>query len=251
MNTLLQQQCKQCKLSGIYEHYDRIAQESTKQQWSQEQFLQALLEEELLNRANNRYRRLLKRAGFPTVKTVAQFDFSKAPYLDKQDILELHQCHFMEHHTNLLFVGAPGTGKSHLSLSIANEACRKGKTVAFYTAASLGNQLVEMQEEKQLNKFLQKLMKIELLLIDELGYIQLSNATTQLLFQVFSNRYEKGSTLITTNLDFAQWSELFHDTRMTAAILDRLVHNSKIVVFQGDSYRLQMHKKSDDLLGKE
>jgi len=146
--------------------------------------------------------------------------------------------------TNLLFLGAPGTGKSHIATSLGVEACRRGKSVAFYTAANLGNLLVEMQDEQQLSKFMSKLKKVELLIIDELGYVELSRQTTQLMFQVFSERYEKGSILVTTNLEFAEWTSIFHDERMTAAILDRLIHNSKIMLFNGESYRYRAQKNS-------
>ena len=159
MKDTLKAQLKHCRLSGIYDNYDRILQESEEQQWNHEQFFTALLDEEIIKRENSRYQRLIRQAGLPTLKTIAQFDFSKAPFLDKKEILQLHDCNFILPNTNIIFLGAPGTGKSHLATSIANEACKRGKTVAFYTAASLGNRLVEMQEERQLVKFLGKLKK--------------------------------------------------------------------------------------------
>lgn len=151
---------------------------------------------------------------------------------------------FIEDRTNLLFLGAPGTGKSHIATSLGVEACKQGKSVAFYTAANLGNLLVEIQDENQLSKFMNKLKKVELLIIDELGYVELSKQTTQLMFQVFSERYERGSILVTTNLEFAEWTSIFHDERMTSAILDRLIHNSKIMLFNGESYRYRTQKNN-------
>ena len=154
-------------------------------------------------------------------------------------MISLFDGKYIDEKVNLLFLGSPGTGKTHISLSLAVEACKQGKSVAFYTAANLGNIVVEMQENNQLNKFLKKLRKVDLLLIDELGYVKLSNQTTQLMFQIFSERYETGSIIISTNLEFAEWTNIFHDERMTAAILDRLIHNSKIILFNGESYRFR------------
>lgn len=237
MKDKLKEQLKFCRLSGIVEHYDDILKESHENNWTNEQFFDTLIEYEVLVRENNRFQRLLRQAKFPNLKTIDQFDFSKAPYLSKTQILNFFSCQFIENNTNLLFLGAPGTGKSHISVSIGVEACKQGKSVGFFTAANLGNQLVEMQEEQQLNKFLKKLSKLDLLIIDELGYVKLSNQATQLMFQIFSERYEKGSILVTTNLEFAEWANIFHDERMTAAIIDRLIHNSKIILFNGESYR--------------
>ena len=238
----LKTKLKLCRLSGINEHYDRIVSEANERGWTYDSFLEALLDQEIATREDNRFQRLLKQAKFPTLKTIEQFDFSQAPYLSKKEVIDLLGGQFIEERTNLLFLGAPGTGKSHIATSLGVEACRRGKSVAFYTAANLGNLLVEMQDEQQLGKFMSKLKKAELLIIDELGYVELSRQTTQLMFQVFSERYEKGSILVTTNLEFAEWTSVFHDERMTAAILDRLIHNSKIMLFNGESFRYRAQK---------
>lgn len=244
MTDNLRAKLKLCRLSGISEHYDRIVGESNEMGWTYDSFLEALLDQEIEARENSRFKRLLKQAKFPTLKTIEQFDFSMAPYLSKKEIMDLFHGQYIENRTNLLFLGAPGTGKSHIASSLGVEACRLGKSVAFYTAANLGNLLIEMQDEHQLSKFMNKLKKVELLIIDELGYVELSHQTTQLMFQIFSERYERGSILVTTNLEFAKWSSIFHDERMTAAILDRLIHNSKIILFNGESYRYRMQKNS-------
>lgn len=237
MKDKLKNQLKFCRLSGINENYDNILKEAQENNWDLENFFETLIEHEVIVRENNRFQRLLRQAKFPNLKTIDQFKFSEAPYLSKKEILDLLDCQFIEDKTNLLFLGSPGAGKTHISISIGVEACKQGKSVGFFTAANLGNQLIEMQEEQQLNKFLKKLNKVDLLIIDELGYVKLSNQATQLMFQIFSERYEKGSILVTTNLEFADWAKVFHDERMTAAIIDRLIHNSKIVLFNGPSYR--------------
>ena len=145
---------------------------------------------------------------------------------------------FIDENKNVIFIGDQGTGKTHIVTSIGVEACKQGKSVLFFTAASLGNRLVEMQDESVLNKFIDKLKKEDLLVIDELGFVGLSNKTTQLLFQVFSERYEKGSIIVTSNLEFGEWGNVFNDEIMAAAIIDRLIHNSTIKSFKGQSYRL-------------
>lgn len=242
MNKELAEKLAYCKLSGMAKSFERLHKEATENALTPLEFFETLLDEEMINRENNRFNRLLKRAKFPTLKTIDQFNFSKAPFLKKTQILELFNLEFIKENQNLIFIGSPGTGKSHLSVSLGVEACKKGQTVSFFSAATLGNMLIEMQETLALSKFLDKLRKVDLLIIDELGYVSLSNKTTQLLFQIFSERYERGSIIVNTNLEFGQWGNIFHDEPMAAAIIDRLIHNSKIISFIGPSYRLESRK---------
>lgn len=229
---------KYCKLSGIVESFDRVYKEALENELSHLEFLETLLDEEVINRENNRYKRLLKAAKFPTTKTIDTFNFSKAPFLNKKEIMELLNLNFIKENQNIIFIGDQGTGKTHLITAIGVEACKQGKSVLFFTAASLGNKLIEMQEEILLGKFIEKIKKVDLLILDELGYVSLSRQSTQLLFQIFSERYEKGSIMITSNLEFGKWGNIFNDEIMAAAIIDRLIHNSVIKSFQGPSYRL-------------
>lgn len=229
---------KYCKLSGIIDSFDGIYNEVLDKEISHLEFLEMLLDEEVINRENNRYNRLLKTACFPTIKTIDSFDFSKAPFINKKEIMDLLNLDFLSDNQNIVFIGNQGTGKSHIITSIGVEACKQGKSVLFFTAASLGNKLIEMQDRLYLNKFVEKLKKVDLLIIDELGYVSLSQQSTQLLFQVFSERYEKGSIMITSNLEFGEWGNVFNDEIMAAAIIDRLIHNSVIKSFKGQSYRL-------------
>jgi DNA replication protein DnaC len=239
MDNILADKLTLCKLSGIHKSYERILNEAKEHNLGLEQFFMKLMEEEVICRENNRFNRLYKRANFPLLKTIDNFDFMSAPFLRKNNIMPLFSCEFISQSKNLIFIGNSGVGKTHVAISLGVEACRQGKTVAFYTAAALGNKLVELQDEYQLSKFIDRLRKIDLLIIDELGYVELSKTTTQLMFQIFSERYEKGSIIVTTNLKFEEWPKVFYDERMTTAIIDRIIHNSQIVIFDGDSYRLK------------
>ena len=237
---------KYCKLSGIIDSFDGIYNEVLDKEIGHLEFLEMLLDEEVIHRENNRYNRLLKTACFPTIKTIDSFDFSKAPFINKKEIMDLLNLDFLSDNQNIVFIGNQGTGKSHIITSIGVEACKQGKSVLFFTAASLGNKLIEMKEQVSLGKFIERLKKVDLLILDELGYVSLSHQSTQLLFQVFSERYEKGSIMITSNLEFGEWGNIFNDEIMAAAIIDRLIHNSVIKSFKGPSYRLlsQQQQKS-------
>ena len=242
MKEELYKKLKYCKLSGIIESFEKIYEETRTQELSHLEFLDKLLDEEVIARENNRYKRLLKKANFPTIKTIDTFNFTKAPFLNKKEIMDLLNLKFIEENQNIIFIGDQGTGKSHLQTAIGIEACKAGKSVLFFTAASLGNKLIEMQDQLTLSKFMEKLKKVDLLILDELGFVSLSRQSTQLLFQVFSERYEKGSIMITSNLEFGQWGNIFNDEIMAAAIIDRLIHNSIIKSFTGPSYRLLNRK---------
>lgn len=233
---------KYCKLSGMIEAFDRIYEEVKSNQLDPLAFINKLLDEEVITRENSRYKRLVKAASFPTIKTIDAFNFSKAPFLSKKEIMDLLSLNFIEENKNIIFIGNQGTGKSHIQTAIGLEACKHGKSVLFFTAASLSNKLMEMQEQLTLNKFIERLKKVDLLILDELGYVSLSRQSTQLLFQVFSERYEKGSIMITSNLEFGEWGNIFNDEIMAAAIIDRLIHNSVIKTFDGPSYRLLNRK---------
>lgn len=204
-----------------------------------EQYVRELLELELREREANRINRMVKTAGFQVIKTLEDFVWNSQielpqglsrPYMEELGFLKAKE--------NLIFLGAVGTGKTHLATAIALKACQQGRHVRFFTAASLANILLEKNSKGTLNGFLGAMRKAELLIIDEIGFVPLHKDAAELLFQVISDCYERKSLIITSNLEFSQWNTVFGDNRLTAALIDRLIHHSHIVIFSGESYRL-------------
>lgn len=171
------------------------------------------------------------------------FDFAAASSLPKQKLLELARGGWIDQRENVCLIGSAGTGKTHLATSLGLAACRQGRRVRFFTAATLVTQLEEKQKQYQLDRFLAAIDKADLLICDELGYLSFSRAGAELLFQVFADRYERGSLLITSNLPFSEWVQVFQGERMTAALLDRLTHHCHIFEMNGESYRFRESMK--------
>ena len=211
-----------------------------------EQYVKELLELELREREANRINRMVKTAGFQVIKTLEDFVWNRnielPSGLTQEYMVELD---FLKGRENLIFLGSVGTGKTHLATAIALKACQQGRHVRFFTAASLANLLLERNNKGTLNAFLGTLRKAELLVIDEIGFVPLHKDAAELLFQVISDCYERKSLIITSNLEFSQWNTVFGDNRLTAALIDRLIHHSHIVIFSGESYRLtqSMHRQ--------
>ena len=204
-----------------------------------DQYVTDLLKLELQEREANRINRMVKTAGFRVLKTLDEFIWSTAIELPSgltQEYME--DLRFLPPKENLIFMGAVGTGKTHLATAIALKACQEGRRVRFFTAAELANILLEKNAKGTLNTFLGSLKKTELIVIDEIGFVPLHKDAAELLFQVISDCYERKSLIITSNLEFSQWNTVFGDNRLTAALVDRLIHHSHIVIFSGDSYRL-------------
>ena len=205
-----------------------------------EEYVRALLELELGDREVNRINRLVKTAGFRVLKTLEDFEWTSVIQMPQGvSREELETFRFVERKENLILLGAVGTGKTHLATGIALRACQSGKSARFFTAASLANMLLEKNQKKSLTAFLETLKKVDLMVLDEVGFVPLHQEASELLFQVISDCYEQKSLIITSNLEFRQWNTIFGDNRLTAALVDRLIHHSHIVVFSGDSYRLK------------
>ncbi|MBS3755596.1 MAG: IS21-like element helper ATPase IstB [Desulfobacterales bacterium] len=207
-------------------------------------FLLQLTEHEIRIRSENRLKRRLKEARFPLLKTMEDFDFSAAPDLDRRLIRHICTNEYVKERKNVIFMGKSGTGKTHLATALGVEACRQGIRTRFASACGLANELIEARHEKDLQRALKRYASYGLLILDELGYIPFSKEGAELLFQVLAERHEKGSVIITTNLGFADWTEVFGDANLTAALLDRLTHRAHIIECTWESYRLQETMKN-------
>lgn len=229
----VEQYMRTLKLGGLAKDWRSV--ECT----DREQYVTELLLLELHEREVNRVNRMVKTAGFNVLKTLEDFvwkhDIQLPNGLTRNYMEDLQ---FLAPKENLIFMGAVGTGKTHLATAIALKACQQGRRVRFFTAASLANVLLERNSKGTLNNLLSTLKRVELMVIDEIGFVPLHKDAAELLFQVISDCYERKSLIITSNLEFSQWNTVFGDNRLTAALIDRLIHHSHIVIFSGESYRL-------------
>ncbi|MDK1039822.1 MAG: IS21-like element helper ATPase IstB, partial [Actinomycetota bacterium] len=198
---------------------------------------------ELIDRERRAGERRLKAARFPSHKTLEEFDFKSRPSVNKPLVLELAKGEYLDRRENLLFVGPSGTGKTHLATALGIAACGLGKKVRFYRVTELITVLLEAKEERQLLRTRGQLAKLDLLILDELGYVPASKAGAELLFDVIATAYERNSVLITTNLPFENWTEVLGNERLTGAALDRLTHRCHILETKGESYRLKEAKR--------
>lgn len=226
--------CRQLKLdSSIAESYQDI------EAATHEQFLLQLLGLELQRRELNRKNLYLKQAGFDVIKTFQDYSFDQVEIPASIALDEIKNAAFIERKENLILYGPVGTGKTHMATAIGVAACNQGKRVRFFRTASLVNQLIDAKTSGSFGKFLRQLEKVDLLICDEWGYIPLDRQGAQLLFQVVAGCYEKKSVILTTNLEFSKWNGIFYDEKLTSAIIDRLIHHSHLLVFSGQSYRLE------------
>lgn len=235
----LQGLCKELRLPSVAENYLTMARQAEKKAELYPDYLRNLLEQELSLRDVNRRRRLLKQAKFPITYTMDTYDFSAVPSLSKQKIVQLAQGDFIREHENIVLVGEIGTGKTHIASALGYAACEAGYKVRFFTAAALINQLIEAQESQTLSRLENSLLKQQLIIIDELGFVPFSQQGAQMLFTFLSQRYQRGSVIITTNLPFTEWTQVFHDERLLGALLDRLTHSCHILEFAAESYRFK------------
>ncbi len=240
---LLDHHLKTLRLPTFLREYDKVAQQCAAEGVDFPRYLLRLSELELLDRERRATERRIRQAKFDVVKSLDTFDFLAIPSLNKSLVLDLARCEFIERKENILALGNSGTGKTHIALALGLAACQKGFRVRFTTAASLAHELIEAKDERRLMRFQKMLSSFELLIIDELGFVPLSKTGAELLFEVFSRRYERSATLVTSNLPFNEWTEAFGSERLTGALLDRLTHHVHILEMNGESYRLKDSKR--------
>ncbi len=236
---LLESHLKQLRLTTFIENYPAFAQDAAQENRSYEQFLLALAQQETAQRDLNSQRQRIKAAHFPVNKELVNFDFSAVPNLNKQRVLALAGGEYIEKAQPIILVGQPGLGKTHIATGLAVAACLQKHRVRFYNAASLVNELIAAQEQTRLEKFIATALRHRLIVLDELGFIPFSAIGSQLIFQFVSALYERVAIIVTTNLKFADWTQIFGDERLTLALLDRLTHRAHIIEFLGESYRFR------------
>jgi DNA replication protein DnaC len=230
----IEQTMRTLKLSGLAKEWRSIKYQDN------EQYMRDLLEIEIQERDANRTKRMVKQAGFRVIKTLSKFVWKPTieipPTITRE---EIEAATFVKKKENLVLMGTVGTGKSHLAAAIALSLCEQGRHVRFYTATGLANILQEKYQRGTLNSFMSSLRKVELLVLDEIGFVTLHKEASELLFQIVSDCYEQKSLIITSNLEFSQWNTVFGNNKLTAAMIDRLIHHSHILVFSGPGYRLE------------
>lgn len=244
---LLESYLKQLRLPTFAENYRAFAEDAAQAQQSYERYLLALADQEANQRDRNRQQRRIKAAHFPVLKELADFDFSALPSVNAQQVLGLARGEYIQKGESVLLVGSPGLGKTHLSIGLALAACRQGHRVRFYNTAGLVNELIAAQEAHQLSRLLNTALRHQVIVLDELGFIPLTPTGAQLIFQFCSTLYERVALIVTTNLRFADWVQVFGCERLTAALLDRLTHHAHILEFTGaDSYRFRqrLHRET-------
>jgi len=235
---LLAHHLKQLKLPTVLREYEKVGREAARDGVDHTRYLLRLVELELLDRERRVTERRIREARFPAVKSLDTFAFTAIPGLNKMLVLELARCAYVARRENVIALGNSGTGKTHVALALGLAACQRGFSTLFLTAHALAHQLMEARDEKRLLRLQAQLQSVKLLIVDELGYVPLSQVGAELLFEVFSQRYERGSIIVTSNLPFEEWPSVFRSERLTGALLDRLTHHVHILEMNGESYRL-------------
>jgi len=239
---LLDHYLKTLRLPSFKREYEKQAGLAAKAGEDHVKYLLRLTELELIDREQRLIERRIRAAKFPAVKSLDSFDFKAIPKLNKTLVQELARCEYVDRRENVIALGPSGTGKTHIALGLGLAACQKGLAAGFTTAAALVHELMEARDEKRLLRLQRQIANLKLLIIDELGFVPLSKTGAELLFEIVSQRYERGSTIVTTNLPFDEWTEVFASERLTGALLDRLTHHVHILEMNGESYRLSEAK---------
>jgi len=245
-NLLLESHLKSLRLATFRQQYRQVAEDAAGNNLGYDQYLLALAQQEVAQRQLNSQRQRIKAARFPVSKELADFDFSAIPQLNKQRVLDLARGEYITQAEPIILVGNPGLGKSHVATGLALAACRQCYRVRFYNAAALVNELSLAQEQQRLPKFLATALKQNLIVLDELGFIPFSTTGAQLMFQFCSTLHERVALIVTTNLKFADWTQVFGSEQLTAALLDRLTHKAHILEFIGESFRFRQRMQQQE-----
>lgn len=238
-NDLLETYLRQLRLPGFLRNYQAFATDAARNNLNYPRYLLALAEQEVNQREQHRIQRRVKAARLPVLKELADFDFSALPTLNKAQVIDLARGEYIRKREPIVFIGNPGLGKTHLAISLALAACHQGRKVRFWTAAGLVNELLQAQDEHRLHRFIASALKLDLIVIDELGFIPFSADGAHALFTFCSEVYERLAMILTTNLTFADWVQVLNDERLTAALLDRITHHAHILELVGESFRFR------------
>ena len=238
-NHTIEDYCKKLRLPYVSEHYRGEIENALKAKLSYEDFLYGLLKDQVMEKLDNAVNRAIKLAGFPVIKRLEEFDFAFQPQVDEKKIRELASLHFIQKAQNIVLLGPPGVGKTHLAIALGLRACLERKKVLFLTVQNMVHQLKVAEASGRLIKTIDNWVKIDVLIIDELGYMELDKRAATLFFQLISKRYEKGSIIITSNKQPTEWGQIMDDDVIATAILDRVFHHCHPFIIQGDSYRMK------------
>lgn len=240
---LLQGYLRTLKLPGVRAEYAQLARQAKAEDWPYEEYLRELLEREMHRREQSVAGQRLREAHFCDVKTLEQIEWAAMEGVSRKTVAELATCAFIEKAENVVIAGPIGTGKTHLGIALGVEATKRRFRVLFVKAADLVRQLIEARDERLLSRLHQKLRSVNLLIVDELGFVPFDRAGGELLFNLIADRYERRATLVTTNLAFSEWVQVFCDEKLTTALLDRIGHHAHIITTKGASYRTQRRSK--------
>lgn len=238
-DAVIKQSCQQLRLPSVAAQFSRLAEQAVKQQQTHIRYLNLLLSAEVEDRERRVVEKRLREARLPRLKTLEEFDFSQSPQLSAAQLQQLAQGDYLARSEPIIFIGDCGTGKTHLATGLCVAACRQKKRARFITAAGLVNELVEAQHHNQLGRVLQRWGRHDLIVIDEVGYVPLAEIGAELLFQVVSDRAEKAALIITTNLPFSEWTQVFTNARLCKALLDRITDRATIIETGSESFRFR------------